>query len=55
MIRWLAYAIIALVTLYTLNYARWAWQRHMYRGAVGLALLGALAAATPMYIMTLRR
>lgn len=55
MLQWLAHMAILAVALYTLNYARWAWQRRLRRGAVGLALLAALAALGPLYILTLRR
>ncbi len=40
-----------LVGLYTFNYARWAWQRQLRRGAIGLFLLAAAAVGVPGFVI----
>ncbi|MFO7274551.1 MAG: hypothetical protein DIU55_006755 [Bacillota bacterium] len=40
-----------LVATYTLNYARWAWQRNLRLGAVGLVLLAVASVAVPLWVM----
>lgn len=37
-----------LIALYTVNYGRWAWGQGLRRGAVGLFLLAAATALTPL-------
>jgi len=40
-----------LVAVYTLNYARWAWQRGLRLGAVGLAVLAVATVAVPGWVL----
>ncbi len=53
--QWLAYLAILAIAGYTWNYANWCRVRGMRRGAAGLAILGAFAAAVPVYVLNLRR
>lgn len=47
----MAVAGLALVGLYTANYAVWAWQRRMRLGAVGLAALTVLVLVFPLFLL----
>jgi hypothetical protein len=46
--------VLALVTVYTVNYGRWALRRGHVRGAVGLFLLAAATFLVPGLMLLLR-
>ncbi|MFO7172987.1 MAG: hypothetical protein DIU70_008500 [Bacillota bacterium] len=50
-----ALAVILAIALYTLAYAWWALRWGLRWGAVGLALLGLLAAVLPTWLLLGRR
>ncbi|MCG0238056.1 MAG: hypothetical protein L6E13_01960 [Firmicutes bacterium] len=50
-----ALAVILAVAIYTLAYAWWAARWGLRRGAVGLTLLGLLAAGLPTWLLLGRR
>ncbi len=43
--------IPVLVSIYTVNYGRWAWYTKNYRGAVGLFTLAALCTLVPALVI----
>lgn len=47
--------IPVLISIYTLNYSRWAWRHQLRRGALGLAVLAVSTVAVPVYVMWLNR
>lgn len=51
MIRFLVILVTALVAVYTMNYARWAWRQRLRLGAVGLVLLALAAVGVPLWVM----
>jgi len=40
-----------LVSIYTINYGRWAWHTKNYRGAVGLFSLAGLCTVVPSLVI----
>lgn len=56
--KWLVYLVAVLVTagvaVYTFNFARWAWQKKNYRGAIGLSILALITLTVPLGLLFLR-
>jgi len=40
-----------LISIYTVNYGRWAWKTKRYRGAIGLYVLAALCTLVPSLVI----
>lgn len=40
-----------LISIYTVNFGRWAWHTKNYRGAIGLFILAGLSTLVPFWLI----